>query len=265
MKNVLHTKKNQSTKWRKEEDEALVIWMEVLSRTNGISPINLDHCTFNCSKDILSKFEKIQNESNISSNRPTQYSKETGNETVISRILQMYVRHTVEEIEVRALLLIHMNDLILPFLPLVVPVDGSKVHIGGTNHPTWQLMRIRSLVFLSVTSEFTYKVCSTYTHPPVRTTTTEERTGINPNNTKVSDRSNSPAFSPIPVPIHGSAVGTNPMRVGNLISSFSSPGGMSSFSPIQIPSGVHPPILNSLSTVINDIQTAGSSVGGSAL
>ena len=153
-----------------------------------------------------------------------------------------------------------MNDLLLPLLPLVAPVDGSKVHIGGTNHPTHLLMEIKSLVFLSVTSEFTYKICSTYTHPPVRATTTEERTGINPYDTKVSDRSNSPAFSPTPVPIPGvtgAGTVTNLMRAVNVISS-SSPGGMTSFSPIQILPGVNTPILNSLNPVLNGIQPIGS-------
>ena len=162
--------KYQDNFWRRDEDEVLILWLETIGKQSRESPLNIDYQT------LKNKREAVINLSELKTDKKENFTTHKDRLSISARIKNMYVRHTDEDIEVRTLLLIHMNDLLSPFLPLLAPVDGSKVHIGGKNHPTQLLLSIRSLVFLPVISEFTYKICNIHSKVRTNDNTTQERT-----------------------------------------------------------------------------------------
>ena len=177
--------------WSREEDETLVQWVETVARTNDCHPLNVDYYTLLRSRAVIATIGTNSN----NEKQPTQ----TVNCKEMDKILDLYSRRTDEDIQTRVLLLIHMNDLLLPLLPIVVPIDGSEVPIGGRNHPTQLLQALRPLVFLSVASEFTYKTCtansSTYSADDG---TCEGMIRGNKIHLMIPGRSPSPAVSPSP-------------------------------------------------------------------
>jgi hypothetical protein len=81
----------------------------------------------------------------------------------LAAINTMFATHTDQDIQIRTLLILHMNDLILPLLPLLSGLNSGDSPIGGgKNEPSYLLYNLKHLLFLSVVHEFTYKICRTH-------------------------------------------------------------------------------------------------------
>ena len=204
--NVLHA---ESVPWTQIQDEALVMWVETIARTADISPLNIDL------NSLLSSRDKIGMISNLAGRQRLD-----GQDLPEVTINDVFLKHTDESIQVRVVLLLHLNDLLLPLLPLVSAVDGTDVSLGGRNHPTHLLKELRHLVFLSVVSEYTHKICSAVGANELNDVPTSKESVVS--KVKVPGHSPSPAFSPspshVPTPMGTTAFSTT-------YSSFSSPRG----------------------------------------
>ena len=259
VRDALRKYQNRSSQWTRAEDETLVVWVECLSKSLDISPFDINPHTLHRSRTVIAALVMCGSEGEVTSQNSTQQSTQREsmygtNDTLLAHTSQMYARHSDEEIEIRLILLIHMNDILLPLLPLLAPVDGSKVHIGGNNHPTQLLMRMRSLVFLSVTSEFTFKICSTHVQPSKEhTNTTVNYQTSNKIQIPIAGRSYSPAFS---TPSSHLTIATgvvDHLNSSNTLSSFLSQGGLVPSSPNLTSVGVPPSLLNSTIPLGNNI------------
>lgn len=237
---------HQDGSWTQIQDETLVLWLESLARTAGISPQNIDLRLLSTSRNIIATLTALMRKQE---NGQTAYSTYTD-----ENLIRIFSEHTEEDIRVRTVLILHLNDLLSPLLPLVVPIDGTEVPIGGRNHPTQLLKNLRHLIFLPVVAEFTRKICSTVTSTCAPGPEGEKDLGVKIN---LPGSSPSPAFSPS-LTHTATPVDT---AVFTSFSSFSTPGGIvqQSSPGIRVPV---PFLQVSNSTILNSLtqQTDGSPV-----
>lgn len=159
-------------------------WIETIARRKGISPPNIDI------RDIFVT-QLPQTHSNTDSNlNPNRNLNPNNNGTLdpnphhpifdppsssrmtplimqpiksMAAINTMFATHTDQDIQIRTLLILHMNDLILPLLPLLSGLNSGDSPIGGgKNEPSYLLNDLKHLMFLSIVHEFTYKICRTH-------------------------------------------------------------------------------------------------------
>jgi hypothetical protein len=80
----------------------------------------------------------------------------------------LFATHTRQDIEIRTILILHMNDLLSPLFPSLSGLNsgdsptGEGEGGGGKNEPSYLLNDLKHLIFLSVVHEFTYKICRTH-------------------------------------------------------------------------------------------------------
>jgi hypothetical protein len=130
--------KLQST-WKLSDDGILLNFLVTTARMHGATPFNLN----------------VQHVV-----RPSPAS---------TAIEQLWIKYSEEDVALRALFLIHLNDLALPLLPLLCPYSNAaedaplfaKANSSETsaceaaaNHPTWSLKEVRHLLFPQVKREF---------------------------------------------------------------------------------------------------------------
>ena len=171
---------NGSAMWTAKHDEALLQWLETLAYHGHSHPLLLDPGILPSTRDTLQSMAALMYVNPMGSPNPSRSSSDSPEKTRelqpspavpdtnnndyvndpmidIADIAAMFVAHTDEDIQARALLLLHLNDVLEPLLPILAPVDGlgEDVNVGGENHPAQMLLHCRHLVFLNVTSEFT--------------------------------------------------------------------------------------------------------------
>jgi hypothetical protein len=207
---------HQDGSWTQIQDEILVLWLESLARSAGVSPQNIDLQLLSSSRNVIAALNAAaRRQENV------QNAHSAHNTYADHSITSVFSAHTDEDIRVRVVILLHLNDLLSPLLPLVVSIDGTEVPIGGRNHPTQRLKNLRHLIFLPVISEFTRKICSTVTSTCAPDPDGEKDIGVHKINLQGQGRSPSPAFSPspshAPTPLDAAAFSS--------YSSFSTPGG----------------------------------------
>ena len=165
--------------WTAKHDEALLQWLETLAYHGRSHPLLLDPSILPSTRDILQSMASLMYVNPMGSPNPSRSSSDSPEKTSelqstpavpdtnnndhvndpmidIADIAAMFVAHTDEDIQARALLLLHLNDVLEPLLPILAPVDGlgEDVAVGGENHPAHMLLHCRHLVFLNVTNEF---------------------------------------------------------------------------------------------------------------
>jgi hypothetical protein len=210
---------HQDGSWTQIQDEILVLWLESLARSAGVSPQNIDLQLLSSSRSVIAALNAAaRRQENVQN---VQNARSAHNTYADHSITSVFSAHTDEDIRVRVVMLLHLNDLLSPLLPLVVSIDGTEVPIGGRNHPTQRLKNLRHLIFLPVISEFTRKICSTVTSTCAPDPEGEKDIGVHKINLQGQGRSPSPAFSPspshAPTPLDAAAFSS--------YSSFSTPGG----------------------------------------
>ena len=148
--------------WSHQDDMLLVEYLSITTRKCAVSPFNLN------AQHVI--FPPIQASSQA--NAGTNTSTSTGRTCMD----QLRVHHLPEDIALRALLLIILNDLLLPLLPLVCPFSNSERESEDTtaapaasassmssalhsseaaaNHPTTLIKLIRDLLFPKVSNYF---------------------------------------------------------------------------------------------------------------
>ena len=169
--------------WTVKHDEALLQWLETLAYHGHTHPLLLDPGILPSTRDTLQSMTASMyvNTMGMGSPNPSRSSTDSPEKTRepqpsssvhdttnnhdyfndhmidIADIAAMFFAHTDEDIQARALLLLHLNDVLEPLLPILAPVDGlgDDVAVGGENHPAHMLLHCRHLVFLDVTNEFT--------------------------------------------------------------------------------------------------------------
>ena len=167
-------------RWSERHDEALVHWIEALGHSEGKHPLHIDIRALANSRQIVATLASRLGGSNPSASSSSLSSvaaaaSATYNLTInedpdecvvdIMDISELFSEHSDEDIASRALLLLHLNDLLLPLLPLVAPFDGVSNVLGGRSHPTKLLVHMRHLVLVPVLEEFTHKVCVSQVRP----------------------------------------------------------------------------------------------------
>jgi hypothetical protein len=138
---------SQQQIWNLDSNSLLMKWLDLLGRKFGIHPLNLDI------GKIISPRDDIIHEYNININSPSDDLK---NNSISNIFGPLFANFTDEDIALRSLLFIHLNDMILPLLPLISFEDGQQSH----NHPSKLLYESRTTMFQMVKSEFSCKVSS---------------------------------------------------------------------------------------------------------
>lgn len=138
----------QQQKWNLESNSLLIKWLDLLGRKYGIHPLNLDiEKIISPRVDIIREYSINVNSDNLNINNS------------ISNIFgPLFANFTDEDIVLRSLLFIHLNDIILPLLPLISFEDGQQ----SQNHPSKLLYELRNIIFQMVKNEFSFKVSSVH-------------------------------------------------------------------------------------------------------
>lgn len=135
-------------KWSPQDDETLVQWIETIARQKGVSPLHTNIQDIFVRR-IFGHPEKPMSMSAID-------------------IETLFATHTRHDIEIRTILILHMNDLLSPLLPLLSGLysgdspTGEGEGWGGKNEPSHLLNDLKHVILLSVVHEFTYKSCRTH-------------------------------------------------------------------------------------------------------
>lgn len=124
----------QRYSWSKEKDVCLTQWLDIIARTNQMNPLNLMIMHITRPRDHIMKY--------------------ANNNCYLSALAQLYAEHSDLDILLRSIVIIHMNDLLLPMLPFLSPHDGEHL----LNHPSCLLYHLRDLVFMSVRGEFFFRL-----------------------------------------------------------------------------------------------------------
>ncbi len=120
--------------WNKEKDVCLTQWLDIIARTNQMNPLNLMIIHITNPRDHIVKY--------------------ANSNCYLSKFAKLYTEHSDLDILLRSIVIIHMNDLLLPMLPFLSPHDGEH----SLNHPSCLLYHLRDLVFMSVRGEFFFRM-----------------------------------------------------------------------------------------------------------
>jgi hypothetical protein len=133
------------SRWQAADDLVLVNFLVTSARVHGVRPGNL-------------------------------HVQHVAQPSPASTVLEgLWVKYSEEDVTLRALLLIHMNDLVLPLLPLLCPLSNaaeerpffaspqdmqSACSEAASNHPTAALKQMRCLLFPQVKREFAERLAT---------------------------------------------------------------------------------------------------------
>ena len=128
----------QRPHWTRAEDELLVAWLDTLARAQRTHPINLSLHSLIAARPLAVKF--------FLSTPPEL--------TPCSDVGKLYAAHADLDFCLRAMALMHLNDIALPLLPLCCPESGQYAR----NHPSRLLQSLRGHIFEAVKDEFAHKM-----------------------------------------------------------------------------------------------------------
>ncbi len=108
--------------WSQEHDAILTEWLDLRARVAGTHPLNLKR------QDVTSPDSVISNL--IASQKLKFYSPDVL-ASFAERFGTLSIHHSELGIQLRAMMLIHFNDLLLPLLPIVF--ESSEVDHDGVD------------------------------------------------------------------------------------------------------------------------------------
>jgi hypothetical protein len=149
---------NQRSLWTQEHDELLVHWLNILSDKYQIAPTTLQMNQLIKSRYVPSYLIPKHYHSlymilrsifaNLNSSLPTKDSnKDTSQqgfsfcEKFSTKFSPLFIAHSDEDLLLRALLLIHLNDLVFPLMAFISFEDGQ----AAVNHPSSLLRSLRGI------------------------------------------------------------------------------------------------------------------------
>jgi hypothetical protein len=144
---------SKSTCWSRAEDECVSKYLALLCRKHSTDPfrLNLSHLSdFSFIYSIRAMGESVKD---------NFFVENEENLKLIFAMQDLLRSHSDVEVTIRMVLLIHLNDTILPLLPLLAPyssfsAEGSTRAIKETssNFPSAKIKAIRRILFPTVRS-----------------------------------------------------------------------------------------------------------------
>lgn len=138
----------QRLSWCRSSDELLVRWIDAVAYSRALHPLQLKLSHIVERRPTVLALYRAAKQDQPAGSRVKKISSQNFEEFG-STFGPLFEDFTDSEICLRALLLLHFNDLLLPLFPLLSPDDGQ----AAANHPSTLLRFMRGHVFDAVRGE----------------------------------------------------------------------------------------------------------------